>query len=75
MLFIINVTLNHYTIINNNALHLHLRKMSDGNIVSDIRARFGFRINPPWLNTRSTGALDSGTGTLSALIMLNGTVY
>jgi len=46
---------------------LHFRKISFANIVSDILDLWGLRIMPPWLNTRSTGALDAGTlGALAA---------
>jgi len=48
-------------------LLLHFRKISFANNVSDILDLWGLRIMPPWLNTRSTGALDAGTlGALAA---------
>ena len=48
-------------------LLLHFRKISFANIVSNILDLWGLRIMPPWLNTRSTGALDAGTlGALAA---------
>ena len=39
---------------------LHFKKTSDENLVSENHALRGFIINPPWLNTRSTGALEAG---------------
>ena len=40
---------------------LHLRNTSADSVVSDIPILCGVMKMPPWLNTRSTGALDAGT--------------
>ena len=39
---------------------LHLKKIRFDSILSDMLARLGFIISPPWLKTRSTWALDAG---------------
>ena len=49
------------TLYNLNVIAVALYKSSDDSLVSYILALRGLAIKPPWLNTRSIGALDAGT--------------
>ena len=39
---------------------LHFKNNSDVRVLSDILARCGLKMSPPWLKTRSLGELDAG---------------
>ena len=54
---------------------LHLQKIKFDSTLSLSCERWGRIITPPWLNTRSTGALDAGTAiTLTATLNKEGRV-
>lgn len=53
-----------------NYSELHLQKIKLDKTLSVICERWGRIITPPWLNTRSTGALDAGIA-ISLVVTLN----
>lgn len=55
---------------------LHLQKIKLAKSLSVICARWGRTMMPPWLKTRSTGALEAGTAkTLTATRKSEGRVF